>query len=73
MKRCPDLTLWGYVFTDEDHARKWLSAYGARAAEFQLERVHVGPLQACKSCGGSGFHQSVKKIENVSLAEVLNG
>jgi hypothetical protein len=39
MRRCPDRTLWGYVFEDNDHARKWLRAYGVLAADVELERV----------------------------------
>ena len=72
MRRCPDRTLWDYVFTDEDHARKWLRSYNVIAADVELERVTVGPLRLCSCCNGKGFRQTIQKLENVSLAEVLN-
>ena len=71
MRRCPDRTLWGYVFTDEDHARKWLRSYGARSSDFAFERVVVGPIKPCRSCVGRGYSQTASRVESVTLAELL--
>jgi hypothetical protein len=71
MRRAPDQTLHGYVFTDDDHARQWLSSLKVTASEVRLERVVVGELQRCNRCGGQGHTQSIKKLHDIELEELL--
>jgi hypothetical protein len=68
----PDDTLVGYVFRDEQHAREWLSQRFVKPDAYTLETVWVGPLFKCTKCGGSGFTQSVKRNQRITVAEFLH-
>ena len=48
MVRCPDRTLWGYIFKNVAHAKGWLKNY--KPNDVVLEKVEVGPLLPCRSC-----------------------
>ena len=50
----------GYVFADEDHARTWLEQVWVDLTSIMLEPVEVSELHRCRSCGGRGYHQTVK-------------
>ncbi|HEV8502918.1 MAG TPA: hypothetical protein VGR63_15190 [Casimicrobiaceae bacterium] len=73
MRRCPDRTLCGYVFADEDHARQWLIQYEAQADQFRLERVIAEKPHTCPRCRGTGSIRRVKKVSEVTLGELLSG
>lgn len=71
MKRCPDRTLDGYVFENDDHARRWLASYRATQEQVTLERVVVGPLVECRFCGGTGYRQKTEKVCDLTLEELF--
>ena len=68
MKRAPEATLDGYVFSDDEHARTWLRPY--RGMDVVLERVRVGPLKSCPRCGGAGHTQKIEKVSDLTLQEL---
>jgi hypothetical protein len=72
MRRCPEQTLWDYIFTDLAHARSWLKANDYKPADVKLERVEVGPLLPCRCCKGAAWSQSVKKVGDVALEDLLS-
>jgi len=75
LRRHPDQTMWGYVFTDDAHARLWLRsnlrANKSSEHKIEIERVQVGPFMACKSCQGTGYHQHIKKVVSMDLKDFL--
>jgi hypothetical protein len=64
-------TLMGYVFSDTEHARKWLMQRFVKRDAYRLEKVEVGPRHECRFCGGSGFRQTVKPIGKITVKEFL--
>ena len=70
MRRCGDPTLDGYIFTDWEHARAWLTQPFVKPDEVQLEEVQTGPWMPCPRCRGSGSRQDVKTIRKVTFEEV---
>lgn len=71
MRRCgPDRTLDGYVFSDRDHARRWLSQEFVNG-DVDLDEVQVGPLIKCRSCQGSGFRQDIRTLGRLTIEEAL--
>lgn len=73
MVRCgTSRTLDGYIFTDREHARQWLSQPYIDIGSIVLEEVEVGPLMACPRCAGSGFRQDVKRIRRLTPEETAN-
>lgn len=66
-------TLHGYVFTDPEHAREWLSMPIIDGGDYVLQEVEAGPLEKCPRCGGSGTLQTVKVLRTLSVAEFLHG
>jgi len=73
MRKAPDSTLNGYIFTDDAHAKAWLSQMKVEASDVRLEVVEVGSMCRCSKCGGSGFTQKVRKVADIGLEEVLRG
>lgn len=61
-----------YVFTDMDHARKWLTQAFVMRDDIVLEEVDVGPLCKCRTCGGAGFRQTIKPIRRLTVQEFLH-
>lgn len=71
MRRCgSDRTLNGYVFSDRDHARRWLSQEFVKG-DVDLDEVQMGPLVQCRSCQGSGFRQAMKVLGRLTIEEAL--
>ena len=54
-------TLSGYIFSDNQHARDWLTQSFVDRSAYSLEAVEVGERRRCSMCHGSGFIQTVKK------------
>ena len=71
MSRASDRTLDGYIFTDREHARQWLSQVCIKRDEVRLEEVAVGPVMCCPRCGGSGVRQDVKLLRKITIEELL--
>jgi hypothetical protein len=69
----PESTLNGYIFTDDAHAKMWLSQPFVDLSQVKLERVQVGELKRCPRCAGEGYTQSVKKIDDLSPSEFIAG
>jgi hypothetical protein len=66
-----DRTLQGYVFTDRQHARAWLSQSWVRPEDYALDTVEVGALCRCIRCDGSGFTQAMKTTGKMTIEEFL--
>jgi len=70
MRRCgPDHTLDGYIFTNHDHARAWLSQPFVNMDEIVLEEIEVGPLMRCRHCNGTGHRQDTKIVRRLTAEE----
>lgn len=70
MRVAPDMTLHGYIFADDEHARLWLATRGD-LSKVHLERVVVGDWRPCPRCRGDGYVQSVRVIEDVDVDQFL--
>jgi hypothetical protein len=66
-------TLLGYVFTNFQHAREWLSQEIIDKEAYSLEEVEAGPIERCPRCGGSGTTQVVKVMRRLTAREFLDG
>jgi hypothetical protein len=64
-------TLTGYLFTDREHARVWLTQKWVKPGRFTLQEVEVGPMVRCKRCGGTGYHQTVERVRDLTVEEFL--
>lgn len=73
MMRGGDHTLNGYVFTDLDHARQWLSQSFVDRAKTEIEEVEVGLWGGCPHCGGAGWTRPTKVIGKLTVDEFLEG
>lgn len=64
-------TLYGYVFSDNEHAREWLTQSFVDRDAYMLEKVEVGELHRCRFCDGSGVRQSIKSDGKMTVEEFL--
>ena len=71
MPRSLQDTLRGYIFSDTQHARAWLTQEWVRPDDYRLKEVEVGELCRCTRCDGSGYTQTVKTLGELTVAEFL--
>lgn len=71
----PDRDLEGYLFSDEAHARQWLSQKLIREHldEYYLERLEISAEEAtCPTCRGTGcMPRRFRVLGRLSAAEFL--
>jgi hypothetical protein len=56
------LDLDGYIFGDEDHARRWLQQPFVGRSTITLERVVVSKDRVCPHCKGTGSDDRTAKV-----------
>ena len=66
-----DRTLQGYVFSNREHARAWLTQAWVKPADYTLEVVEVDDLCRCAKCDGTGFSQTVKVTGTTTIEDFL--
>ncbi len=71
----PGSTLNGYIFSDNEHAKAWLSQKFVQEdpSKYRLERVRVVKESCrCKKCDGSGWSRpQIETLEKLTVDEFL--
>ena len=71
IERSRDSTLTGYIFTDFNHAREFLTQSWVKPERFTLEEVAAGDFVRCTKCDGLGHTRRVTALRKLTVEEFL--
>jgi hypothetical protein len=67
----PGRDLHGYIFSDLDHARRWLRQAFVKRAEIKLEYIEIGDFHRCPRCNGEGSTRSEKPTGRLTTVDAF--